>query len=282
MAEAKIDEFAFVLLAGLILIIIMMVAFTSPQPGGTGSENETTTQYNISGTGDVARFISLGDFRVTYDLGQDTIVEKKNVVVSKGISTEKHVNLVGTVTNDKLAITTSGFIEIIVDDASGDGSLIVVLNDQEIFNKKVGPGRVSISLKQDQIKDTNVVTIKCSSSGWKFWENTVYDISSANIGINFQGINFKTFSFVMSSEEVLKFKFGRITFNPKSLSSGKNDLVVKINDKTIFRGVPPSPFVQDFGNDVYLSADANNINFSTERATSYELNDVTLILVKKP
>jgi len=280
MPDAKIDEFAFVLLAGLVLIIIMMVAFTSPTPGAT-TENETTTPFNITGTGDVARFISLGDFKVTYDLGQDNIVEKNNVEVSKSLSSEKHVNLVGIVSNDKLVITTSGFIEIIVDDASGDGNLIVLLNDKEVFNNKVGPGRVSIPLKRDQINDTNVVTIKCSGSAWKLWENTVYSISSTKMGINFQGINFKTFSFVMSSDDVLKFRFGRITFNPKSLSTAKNDLVVKINDKTIFRGVPSSPFTQDFGSDVYLSTDANNITFSTERATSYELNDVTLILVRR-
>lgn len=281
MVETKIDEFAFVLLAGLVLIIIMMVSFTSPTPGTT-TGNETTTGYNITGGGDISRFINMGDFEVTYDLGQDTIVEKKNIEISKGFSSEKHVNMVGTVTNDKLAITTSGLIEIIVDDASGDGNLVVVLNDNELFNKKVGPGRVSIELKPDQIKDTNVVTIKASSSSWKFWENTVYDISSAKMAINFQGINFKTFSFPMSSEEVLKFKFGRLQFNAKSVSTVKNDLIIKLNDKTIFRGVPPSNFIQDFSNDVYLSSDVNNMTFSVNKATSYELSDVILILVRGP
>lgn len=280
MAESKVDEFAFVLLAGLILIIIMMLSFTAPPQVKTNRTNETITGVNVSAN-DISRFINMGDFAVTYDLGQDTLVEKKNVVVSRGFSSEKHVNMVGIVTNDKLAITTSGFIDIIVDDSSEDGNLIVTLNDNEVFNKKVGPGRVAIPLKQDQIKDTNVVTIKCGSPGWKFWANTVYEISSAKMGINFQGINFKTFSFVMSTEEVSKFKFGRITFNAKSTSPMKNDLVIKINDNTIFRGVPPQTFIKDFDNKIYLAPAANNITFSVDKATSYELTDVTLVLVRK-
>jgi hypothetical protein len=277
MAETKIDEFAFVLLAGLVLIIVMMVSFTTPQKPSNASTSVTATIPPITET---ARFFNLGDFTVSYSLGTDTLASKKNVEVSRGISSEKHVNLIGVTTNDKLAITTSGFIEILVEDTNGAGSLIVELNGNEVFNKVVGPGKVAIPLTKDQINDSNVVAIKAGGPGWRFWMSAVYQISSAKLGINFQGINFKTFNIVLTNDEISKFNFGEISFRVKSSSQAKNDLVIKINDKTIFGGIPSTNFVKQFGNEIYLSPDVNNVTFSVERTASYDLADVVLKIVR--
>jgi hypothetical protein len=272
-----LDEFAFVLLAGLILIIVMMVAFNTPQ-GGNQTNTTNISEGNFSAN-DVPKFINLGDFTVSYSLGSDVIAQKKDVEVTNGWGGTSRVNLVGIVANDKLLITNSGFIEIIIDDTNSAGNLIVEFNGQEVFNKKVDPGRASIQLTKDQIKDSNVVSIKAGGSGWKFWETTVYKIASAKLGINYQGTSFKTFQFPLTSDEVSNFRFGRLSFRISS-STSPSDMLIAINDQKFFRGVPPSAFIRDFGSEMPLIPGVNNITFSVEKASSYDLADVTLTIVR--
>lgn len=279
MPEApRIDEFAFVLLAGLVLIIVLMVAFSTP--GVVNTTNETNvTEFNV--TPDYyAHPINFGDFTVSYSLGTENMITKKNFEVSKGYFGENYVNMVGVVSNDKFPIVTSGFIEIIVEDANGAGNLIVNFNDQEVFNGIVRPGKVAIPLTKNQINESNVISIKAGTPGWKFWTNTVYKISSAKMGINFQGINFKTFTFALTADEVAKFKFGHMTFRAYG-SQPQNDLIIRINDEIFFKGIPDQQFVRDFGNEIYLAVGANNITFSVDRPTSYDLRDVTLNVVSR-
>jgi len=275
--QGKVDEFAFVLLAGLVLIIIMMVAFTVPQ-GGNETNITNATEINFSAN-DIPRFINLGDFTVSYSLGSDVVGQKRNVEVRAGWGGSSRVNVVGVVPSEKLPITNSGFIEIIVDDSSQNGNLIVEFNGQIVFNQKVGPGRVSIQLTKDQIKDSNVVTIRSGSPGWKFWETTIYKLTSVKFGINFQGTSFKTFQFTMTTDDVSKFRFGRLSFRITS-STTPSDMLITINDQRFFRGIPPSAFIKDFGSEVNLVPNVNNITFSVSKASSYDLADVTLMIVR--
>ncbi|MEM7819038.1 MAG: hypothetical protein QW403_02765, partial [Candidatus Aenigmatarchaeota archaeon] len=73
-AQARIDEFAFVLLAGLVLIIVMMVAWTSAPPeflNVTPSSisvkiepgNYQTLELNLNGTATNVTFIVTGEVR---------------------------------------------------------------------------------------------------------------------------------------------------------------------------------------------------------------------------
>jgi len=275
--QGKIDEFAFVLLAGLILIIVMIVAFNTPQTGNE-TNNTTSTETNFSAN-DIPRFINLGDFTVSYSLGSDVVAQKKNIEVSNGWGGTSRVNLVGVVEGDKLAITNSGYIEIIVDDTSDAGNLIVTFNGQEVFNQKVGPGRVYIQLTKDQIKDSNVVTISSGGPGWKFWQTSVYKISSAKFGINFQGTSFKTFQFSLTSDDVSKFRFGRLSFRVVT-STTPSSMLITINNQRFFRDISPSAFIRDFGPEIPLNPNVNNITFSLDKASSYELADVTLTIVR--
>lgn len=279
MPEApRIDEFAFVLLAGLVLIIVLMVAFTTP--GVVNTTNETNvTEFNVSPNYN-AHSINFNDFTVSYSLGTENLATKKDFEISKGYFSENYVNMVGVVPNDKMPIVTSGFIEIIVEDTNEAGSLIVYLNGQEVFNGIAKPGKVAISLNNSQITESNVVSMKAGPPGWKFWMNTIYKISSAKMGINFQGINFKTFTFALTVDEVAKFSFGHLTFRAYPGQS-QNDLIIKINDDTVFKGIPNTQFVKDFGNEIYLGVGANNITFSVDRPTSYDLRDVALNIVSR-
>jgi hypothetical protein len=275
----KIDEFAFVLLAGLFLMIILMLTWAA-QPAQNITNVSNVTGIIVTAE-EVSRFVSLGDFSISYILGSATLAEKNNVEAIKGYTVYYPVNLVAVVPEDRLSITTSGSIEIIVEDTNSAGNLIVEFNGEEVFNKKIYPQQISLPVEKEKIKSSNTITIKAGSPGWKFWMNTVYKIKSIKFKINFHGTFFKNFQFVLEPEEVSKFKFGRVSFRVKNFTLPLNDMIIRINERIFFRGLPTTYFSKDFGSEIYLAPGINNITFSVEKDAFYELADTTLIIVRK-
>jgi sporulation protein YlmC with PRC-barrel domain len=221
------------------------------------------------------------DFTVSYSIGTETVSEKKSFTVEKGLFVDRSARFVGTLTDEKLSMVTGGFVELTVDDTNLAGNLIVELNGEKIFDDKVDVGKFSINLDKSQIQKINVIVIKAGSSGWKFWVNNYYEIGSAKFGIDYRGVSFKDFSFSLDSSDIANFKLGRISFivrdyDPKRL----NDLIIKINNQTVFKGVPTTYFSETFGSEVSLNEGSNTISFSVEKEAFYDLKDVTLTIVK--
>jgi hypothetical protein len=221
------------------------------------------------------RTISFGDFVVSYDVGQEDLVTKSNFKIAKGMSTDTHVNMVHeSISDSKLSMLTSASIYLLVEDTNREGNLIVEFNGVEIFNRLVGIGEVIIPLNKSQIKNSNTITIKTESPGWKFWTDTEYYIKLARLRINYEGSFFKTFEFPVTSQEVNNFEYGVLEFVVRSPPM-PNDLVIKINNKQLFKGKPPVYFETQF-TDMDLIAGLNNISFTTDRQALYDLKDVRL------
>lgn len=381
--QAKIDEFAFVLLAGLVLIIVMMVAFstvpavafqvipqctenktceilfTDSNPSislkipansansiilnlnGTASNislaaaGEIKTwvrfsknDFDVSGTELVTALISVpssalervytgsiivsfsggsktipvevnttktpvlelshpflfGDFPVSYALGTDVLAEKNDFEVSRGYFSDYAVNLVpDSIPDQQFSIVTGGFISIVVDDTNGVGNLIVDFNGQEVYNQRPGPTEILIPIDKSQIRQANTVTIRADIPGWMFWMSTVYKIRSAKFGISFQGIFSVDKIFDLSENEVNNLEYVQLSFFARNQVSDARNLIVKLNDITVFDDVPtlyPHKFIKVLEpSTVNLNVGANMISFSTEPSGDYSLEDVTLTVV---
>jgi hypothetical protein len=272
----KIDEFAFVLLAGLVLIIMMMVSFPVTE------ENVTTNLTNVTTVeGENARFIKFGDFTVSYSIGSEVVDSRENEEVAKSYFYEKQINLLSSFTDDKLSIITEGTIQLIVSDTTYEGNLIVLFNDKEIFNKKVGPGEVNIRIDRSLIKKSNIITIKTQPPGWKFWMTNVYRFKTVKFIVNYHGVSFKDFEFNMDYKEIEKLRYGRLEFGVKDFNA-VDKLTIKINNVPIWDRVPPLTFFrQDFGPEMTLYPGKNIISFSVGPNAYYSLSDVTLMIVWK-
>jgi hypothetical protein len=369
--QVKIDEFAYVLLAGLLLIVIMMIVWSAlPQElppmvtppsvslslsrGSSASFiftiNATAAKITLDPYGDIKdwlnfdkNFFALGgstdvkvtvvapadvtegvhtgyitvssaggnrtvyvnvnvlkfsatdiphpiyfnDFTVSYTLGSDIIASKEDVDVAKGTFTNQPVSLVNDpLPDDKFSIVTSGFISIVVDDTNSGGNLIVELNGKEVFRRTVGSGEISIPLDKSQINKTNTVNLRTESPGWKFWMSTVYKIKSVKLGINYLGISSQEKTFSLDAIEVSNFRYARVTFRVKNYLLPQQNLVIKINNQTVYMDVPSvSIFREDFRDDIFgnplsLNAGQNTLSFSLENEGFYDLGDVTLIVVR--
>lgn len=274
----KIDEFAFVLLAGLVLIIIMMVSFPTTEENITSNVTPNVTTIK----GESARFIKFGDFSVSYSIGTEVVDSRENEEVVKSAFYTRQINLLNSLTDEKLSIITEGLIQLIVSDTTSEGNLIVLFNDKEIFNKKVGPGEVNIKIDKSIIRKSNVITIKAEAPPWwKFWVSNVYRFRTVKFSVDYHGVSFKDFEFDMDYNEIQKLKYGRLEFSVKDFKA-VDKLTIKVNNVPIWDRVPPLTFFrQEFGPEMTLYPGKNILSFSAGPDAYYSLGDVTLIIVYK-
>ena len=274
------DEFIFVLLAGLLMIGIMLIAWGVP-PEGEGNVTDGVTKienpFSIgSFPKDVARQISFGDFTVSYAVGSDVLETKRDVeVTSKAI-----FSMSGEIGHD-LSMVTGGFLTLYVRETNSEGNLVVKVNDQEIFNQKVNVGKVEMPIGKDVLKDYNIVEISCSHSLWKFWSKTIYKFDKVEFGVNFYGNLEKSEMFQVYPEELRNFRSGEVSFELKDYS-GAGDLTITINNHRIFKSQPSLDFHQSFDQyEVGLTSGTNSISFTADAGASYEIEDAVLSIIRK-
>lgn len=245
--------------------------------GGESSIPITVNVSSVIPADNVRRVLGPEDFVVRYSVGTETVSEKKSFTVQKGLFTDNYKRFVGVLTDEQFSTVKGGFIDIIVDDTNFAENLIVEFNGEEVYNDKPDLGKLTINLDEAQIQKTNTVVIKAASPGWRFWRTNSYDINDAKFGIDYQGISFKDLSFSLTSTEVDNFKYGILSFRITDYNANLlNNMVIKINDQTLFRGVPTlNYFSKTFGTEISLRTD-NTISFSLEKDAFYELADVTL------
>ncbi|MCD6403457.1 MAG: hypothetical protein J7K98_03970 [Candidatus Aenigmarchaeota archaeon] len=282
-----IDEFAFVLLAGLIFIIIALVTWGVGPSGGGESVNQTE---NLTLTGDVElvglqevdvpKTYWIGKFAVKYGVGTENVVEKANLIAEKSLFGEKPLRI--TFSIDKLKLenyVTSGFLVLDIGDSSMDSDLLVYLNGKLIKRVKPTIGEVSFQIPKENLKTSNVLEIKVSFPGFKFWSKGFYEFDKIIVGLNIYGMEEKISTFDVSEEQIENFKTAKLEFEVEDYDA-RGNLVIRLNGNTIYSGVPEKFFGKEFSlEDLGLVKGSNTITFSTTRGGFYELDDVRLTIV---
>ena len=374
-ALPKIDEFAFVLMAGVLLIFILAFAWTTPTEGPpvlsktyleiTADQGETTTfDFSVSGTtaltsvnftasGEIATWITFNkndfdvqegesttvtatlklpsdisvgiynghvnvkssggtdrfsisvdvveerietstrvvpsnefpqEFSVSYSEGTDVLDSREDISVAKGYFSGRSMELTGLITAEKLSITTGGSVHLIIEDTNKIGSLIVSINGHEIYNKIVSAGEIFIPIEKNLIERSNIVTIGAGSPGWKFWTSTVYNIISAEFGVDYDGAFAQAYNISMTNKEVDNFKQFDLYYRVRGYDTPLADLMIKINNQVVYWDMPPLAFFdmsfdEDmFGNPLYLNEGTNTVTFLFEEEASYTMADAMLTI----
>ncbi len=366
-AQARLDEFALVLLAGLILIAMLMIVWTTPKPGAgvflnvTQTSIKTSVQLNTSSvvlldlngtaknvslsvTGEVrpwvsfsknkfdlsgaetiemtisvppsasnrtytsnliisydtqkltipvsilvstqpvenVRLFSLGSFAVSGG-ALEVLDSKKSVSVSQSYFSGVRLNLFGSIPADKLSRISDGVVVIFIEETNSLGNLIVSLNDQKIFDKKVGLGELRIPINKSLLKDSNTLTISAGSPGAVFWASTEYKIRSAEFSVVYPSET-RDFIFSLTRNEVENFKNIRVTFSVRNYQSPLSSLKILINDQLVYIQTPPLAFFRDtfsktiFGDKLILNPGNNKISFAFDKQGFYELTDASLVV----
>jgi len=373
-ALPKVDEFAFVLLAGVVMILILALAWSTPQegsplvddttfsltmkPGDTQTfdfvvKGKTTlTAVNLTAAGEIASWIkfnknnfdvreqatvvvtvkaplnitnglytgrvtitgsggkdtfsvnidisdrtgnktskkpvNLGDFTVSYAKGTETLDSKSDVTVYGGYFSNSPIMLTGNIDNEKLNIATDANIELAIGSTNGMGNLIVLLNDDEVYNGAAGEGTMSIPIIKDILKNSsNTVLIKAAAPGLAFWSSTTYDIQWAKFEVSYDGAFPKNFTFTLSADQISNFKrFALFWVVGKNTVKPVPEMKIKINNQIVYWKVPPyeSPFLDTtfkedmFGSKLALNDGENTITFSFDENAFYSVTDATLTI----
>lgn len=280
--QSKPDEFIWIFFAGLLAIIALLFAWGVPSSTENVTENVTDLRGAfIVGTEveDVPRIIRIGDFSISYTVGSETLSTSKYIEVSRGLFEDKSFSTSGRI--DNLDAVTGGWIVIDVLQSNSAGNLIVKVNNEVVYNQKTNPGRINIPVNKGILNNYNVIEISSGFPGLQFWAKTVYRIEKMEFGVNIYGNVKKTYEFELFSTELKSFTDGEISFNVDE-REGTGNLIIKINGRTVFRGIPSGSFSKNFEIfDVGLVSGINTIEFLTEQDTSYKLDDVELTIRHK-
>ena len=276
-----LDEFVYVLAAGLLFIMVMLlwVGITPEVPENVTNITQITGAFSIGHyPKDVPRYIRIGDFSVSYAVGSEVIKTARSVEVRKGLFENKYYTMSGEI-EQNMDLVTNGFIVMSILNTNAQGNLIVKVNDEKVFDQVVRSGKIEIPVDKDVLKDYNVIEISCSHTAWKFWSSTVYKIDKVEFGINFYGNLQKSESFLVHEDELKAFKSAEVSFRLDNYR-GKGDLIISINDVTIFKGEPSLRFTQNFeAINVGLKKGINTITFSAESGASYDIEDAEIIII---
>jgi len=222
------------------------------------------------------------EFSVVYAKGTDLLDSKSDVVISKGYLSSNSETLTGLITDDRIDITTGGSVQLLVEDSNGLGNLIVYINDQKIYDSKVGSGEILIPIEPDMIERANIIKIEAGSPGIAFWTSARYDLTYAKFNLDYEGASVQSFNITLNDHEVDNFKdfnvFGRV----KTHSSYLPEMLIKVNSQIAYFQKPPVSILdvsldEDmFGNPLYLNDGENTITFMFEENSVYELTDAFL------
>jgi hypothetical protein len=272
--QTKVDEFVFVLLAGLILILIFIFAWTTP------SEEKPNVTLGKGGEVSVQLIYEPREIEIKYALGLEVLDSKKDVEVSASLFDSKEVNLISEITEGKLAEITEAFIVIIIDSTNQLKPLIVTLNDKEIYKDFPQVGTLYIPIKKDLLKAKNVVTIRTEFPGWlQFWRTSKYQLKEAKIGVNVYGPAFKDFEFNLDREALQNFKYAKLEFEVSD-RAGSANLAIKINDYLVWRDIAKiGKFEKVLDYKRFFKEGKNVLSFSAEPTVTYKLKDISFTLV---
>jgi len=275
MAERKpIDEFVFIIMAGLVLMSIVIVYQYSQQ-------NQTQ---NISVNQTLKmKFFNFGGFSVEYQIGTETVLNKENLVIEKGVFSENFASYEFEITTEKLSNLQDAYIVLEISSNNKMGKLIVKVNNQEIVNDVLEEGRNLIRIPKAYLKTKNVVSLSIERlPSFAFWKAAVYRIDSFKVYINYAGQSFKDFTFDLDSLDIKNFDNAYISFLVKDSSVKAGKLFIYLNGGKIYDRVPPSGYVNitiDFV--AKFKEGRNKIEFSVEPNSKYDIDDLSIAIVKK-
>ncbi|MFH1623213.1 MAG: hypothetical protein ABIA12_01700 [Candidatus Aenigmatarchaeota archaeon] len=256
----------------------------------TGNGGRDTFSINVeisdqTGNKTSRKALNLGDFTVSYAKGTDTLVSKRDVQVSAGYLSSHHVTLTAVISDEMLDISTAASVDMVVGGTNGAGNLIVIFNDNELYNGAASEGQLSIPVSKSALKGSNLVTIKAAAPGLAFWSSTTYDLQSAKLMLSYDGAAPQTFDFTMSADQVSNFKRFALFYSVKDDTVAPvPDLKIKINNQIVYWKVPPlaymdTTFKEDmFGNELNLNDGDNTITFSFDKNAYYSVSDAALTI----
>jgi hypothetical protein len=234
--------------------------------------------------------ISLGDVNIRYSVGSQDMVTRTNVEIIRSHFTETDEAISIAIPSQQLQISTSGYVNLTIEETNRKGNLIIIFNNYTIFNGLANTGTLTIPIDLSIIGTQNILTVKSDSPPWyDFFSKSDYKISEMKFGITYQDVLERQRVFNLEDEQIFNFKSFRLTgyICNTCYSSPLKELKIKINNQLVFSQIPPIAFFNEtfekdiIGNSLYLRNNNNTISFSFETNAYYIIQDAYLTVYYK-
>ncbi len=276
--------FAYVLLAGILIIIVAYLVTLIPTIHNFVERGEKSkiTLFSASPgkfgiVGEAERVIEFGNVKVGYVKTWETAESFDQIKVENGIFKKSFKSIL---INGK---DVSGLkIEFNVGTTNDYGILKILVNGYVVFEKKARDGYYVINVPEKILnKNSNKIVFECTSSGLKFWAPTLYLLNNVKIDKLDYGSKSFTEGFIIYPYEVEGFKNAELSFYVSS-SLRNSDLSVWINNIQVFSAPlqeSPRPYQFEIKRtNFHLFAGENEINISAGNNSYYYLRNVRLTI----
>lgn len=254
-------------------------------PGGETSVSLKINVVSITEAKIKSRPIFLGDVNVKYSVGSESLATWKDLEIARSYFTDSDLAVNISIPVQKLQITTDGYINLTIEEAKNVENLIIVFNGYTLLNIKVGTGTLIVPIDSSMIANKNSLVVYTVSPPWyNFWSKSAYKIKEMNFFVNYQDIMERERLFDLNDEEIVNFKYFRLTGRVDDYSTPLEEMEIKINNQLVYSNRPPLAFLNEtfekdiLGNMLYFRNKDNVISFSFEKNAYYNLEDAFLIV----
>lgn len=160
---------------------------------------------------------------------------KPSIYVQKSLFSSKQVNLsfrIGDLVNTE-NVLLSGRV------AAGQGRLLILLNDEEIYDSEVRGNIPAIELPRKWLKADNVLIFKVSSPGLAFWQTNAYSLEEVKVTADVTSTEAQASKNLILISATEKNNLERVVlkFEPECAKDSSR-LDVWVNEYNIYSAVP--------------------------------------------
>lgn len=229
------DEFLGFLVAGLVIMGVLIVAFgtnfyevISPSPPTTLLRYE---EQNVAGGIPVGpenivltKFYDLGDINISHTKFDREFLAPSKHLFNGLLFGSNEIRFSFEAPEDM----QSAMLHFEVEEANGYAPLEVIVNGEVVARKDYAAGAYDIPLDAQSSYD---IKIQPLSSGWRIWAPAVYELARVKATTRSRALQSKVFNFELEKEEYENFFEGRITLELDKFAGKLNAFV---NNKMVY------------------------------------------------
>jgi len=240
---------------------------------------ETPGRLSYLQEGDVEKLVP--STHIFTETASEILAERDSLTVKKSLFSSQTENLQFKLKN--LDLTKNLYLDFSIQQY--EGKLIILLNNQEIFNRetnKIQP----LKLPKDLFENDNVLTFQVSSPGIAFWSTNQYELHNVKVVADITDITGRQAKHLIhvNSDESQNIEEVSLRYSLSCVPEKMGKLKVRLNDHLVFSGVPENCediFYHTLSPAIIATGD-NWLIFETDEG-DYDLSHIALkIKLEKP
>jgi hypothetical protein len=268
------DDFVYVLIAGLVLLGVAMAVFSL---AGLQPSSQAVLVYNFTlgpiGVSDISSTDQdLGSFTVGAT-NTDSLEYAPQATVSAWLLGGPAQAYTIDIPEDLLDAARDVWVRFTLYDESGEyGDLVIRWNGREMYDNRMDKGPKELFVSRDLLSTRNTLEFYAVHNPVYFWASATYVLRDVDVQLEYGDA--KAIPFRISQSQKETFQKGAVSFT----ASGTGDLVAKVNGVQFHSGPVSGPTLLEF--DLFNSriVTGNNVLSLSVANGSYQLSSATLKL----